>query len=373
MSEGRLRLVGGRAVREVRRWVGHRDARGWPPYSRLLLLSDSPKWVLAYEMSEIAGVARRLGICVADSRLHAYVRRQSVFYASQFGLLNGRQYRQPNRLATAYFHGKPGTGVAEFDRAFEALRGCHDRLDRVQVSHREMRDIVLSSGIDAAKVHLIPIAVDPRLFSSRTAAQKAAAREALGIPAGAAVVGSFQKDGVGWGDGDEPKLVKGPDVFLAAIDLLRREVPDLFVLLSGPSRGFVRCGLERMNVPYRHEFPADPRAVVPLYHALDVYLVSSRQEGGPKAVLESMATGVPLVTTRVGQATDLVRHGENGWMVDVEDAAGLARWAAHALSAGPALDAVVAEGRRAAEANSYETQLPAWARFFDGFVDRVSA
>ena len=112
---------------------------------------------------------------------------------------------------------------------------------------------------------------------------------------------------------------------------------------------------------------------MPLYHALDVYLVSSRQEGGPKAVLESMAVGVPLVTTRVGQATDLVRHGENGWMVDVEDAAGLARWAAHALSAGPALDAVVAEGRRAAEANSYETQLPAWARFFDGFVDRVSA
>ena len=143
MSEGKLRLVGGRAVREVRRWVGHRDARGWPPYSRLLLLSDSPKWVLAYEMSELAGVARRLGICVADSRLHAYVRRQSVFYASQFALLNGRQYRQPNRLATAYFHGKPGTGVAEFDRAFEALRGCHDRLDRVQVSHREMRDIVL--------------------------------------------------------------------------------------------------------------------------------------------------------------------------------------------------------------------------------------
>ena len=96
---------------------------------------------------------------------------------ASLALLNGRQYRQPNRLATAYFHGKPGTGVAEFDRAFEALRGCHDRLDRVQVSHREMRDIVLSSGIDAAKVHLIPIAVDPRaLLLADSAAEGRRAR-----------------------------------------------------------------------------------------------------------------------------------------------------------------------------------------------------
>ena len=36
-----------------------------------------------------------------------------------------------------------------------------------------------------------------------------------------------------------------------------------------------------------------------------------------------MAVGVPLVTTRVGQAADLVRHGENGWMVDAEDVDGL--------------------------------------------------
>jgi glycosyltransferase involved in cell wall biosynthesis len=170
-----------------------------------------------------------------------------------------------------------------------------------------------------------------------------------------------------------PKMVKGPDILLATVDLLRRELPGLFVLLSGPSRGFVRRGLERMNVPYRHEFPADPRAVAPLYHALDAYLVSSRQEGGPKAVLESMATGVPLVTTRVGQAGDLVRHGENGWMVDVEDAAGLARWIVHAVGGGSHLETVVAEGRRTAEGNSYELQLPAWAQFFDGFVDRAPA
>jgi glycosyltransferase involved in cell wall biosynthesis len=48
------------------------------------------------------------------------------------------------------------------------------------------------------------------------------------------------------------------------------------------------------------------------YHALDLYLVTSRNEGGPKSVLESMASGVPLVTTAVGMAPDVVLDGING-------------------------------------------------------------
>ena len=61
-----------------------------------------------------------------------------------------------------------------------------------------------------------------------------------------------------------------------------------------------------------------------LYSALDAYVVPSRQEGGPKSVLEAMASGVPIVSTRVGQATELIRDGENGRLVEVEDAEALA-------------------------------------------------
>src|SRR5262249_42944061 len=139
------------------------------------------------------------------------------------------------------------------------------------------------------------------------------------------VVGSLVKDGVGWGDGLEPKLIKGPDVLLETIELLKPCIPELFVLLTGPARGFVEAGLERLGVPHAHTAVAAEQ-LPNVYRTLDVCLVGSRQEGGPKAVLESMASGVPLVTTRVGQAMDLVRNGENGFIVDVEDAAGLAGW-----------------------------------------------
>jgi glycosyltransferase involved in cell wall biosynthesis len=185
------------------------------------------------------------------------------------------------------------------------------------------------------------------------------------------VVGSFQKDGVGWGAGDEPKRVKGPDVFLDVIDKLRRDVPDLFVLLSGPARGFVTAGLRRQGVPFAHSYLPDPRALAPLYHAIDVYVVASRQEGGPKAVLEGMASGIAMVTTRVGQAIDLVRHRQNGWIVDVEDVDGLAHWAAEVLLNGAPAGVLDAAYQTALE-NSYDAQLGLWESFLEGFVERRS-
>jgi glycosyltransferase involved in cell wall biosynthesis len=166
----------------------------------------------------------------------------------------------------------------------------------------------------------------------------------------------------------EPKMIKGADIFLRTIELLQQKVPELFVLLSGPARGYVKAGLERLGVPYRHVFLKYYPEVGRLFHALDVYIVSSRQEGGPKAVLESMASGVPIVTTRVGQAMDLVRHDGNGWMVDVNDAEALAHWTEYVIHHYSSLADVVRKGRQTAEANSYESQIPLWRNFMNGFV-----
>jgi glycosyltransferase involved in cell wall biosynthesis len=199
-------------------------------------------------------------------------------------------------------------------------------------------------------------------------AARRAARARLGLPETAFVVGSFSKDGVGMGEGLEPKLVKGPDVLLDALSRLRGRVPQLQLLLSAPARGYVKAGLERLGVPYRHAPVRAYRELSPLYHACDVCLAASRQEGGPKSVLEAMASGVPVVTTRVGQAGELVSHGENGFLVEVEDAEGLARWTERVHSGGLELEQVVAAARRTAEANAYAEQTPLWREFMRGFV-----
>ena len=150
---------------------------------------------------------------------------------------------------------------------------------------------------------------------SRCATERAsaAARRAFGLPESAFVVGSFQKDGVGWGEGLEPKLIKGPDVL---VDTARRGSRARPRARASSSRGR-RAGTSgpgssgsgsRIGT---RSCPTSTRSRRRTRRSTSA-LVASRDEGGPRAVLESMATGVPLVTTRVGQAADLVEHGVNG-------------------------------------------------------------
>jgi hypothetical protein len=56
-----------------------------------------------------------------------------------------------------------------------------------------------------------------------------------------------------------------------------------------------------------------------LYSALDVYLLTSRVEGGPCTVFEAMACETAVVSTRVGAVPNLIIDGVNGYSADVDD------------------------------------------------------
>jgi glycosyltransferase involved in cell wall biosynthesis len=341
----------------------------WQPYSRLILVSDTASWVIDEEMRAISAVAASLGIKVAAAHWERGSRRQAIFYGSQFYLLSDDWLRSSHRTGVAYFHGKPGTGVQEFDELFNKVKRHHDRLARIQVSHSEMRDILLTTDIAPEKLHLIPIGINPALFKAQTPELKKQFRDQFGIPQSATVVGSFQKDGVGWGDGLEPKLIKGPDIFVKAMTALKSRIPELYVVLSGPARGYVKAGLEKQGISYRHFNLPRYADIGELFQTLDLYMITSRQEGGPKAVLESMASGVPLVTTRVGQAMDMVRHGENGWMTDIDNVEGLVHWAQWSLEHPAERSRAVTAGLMTASVNGYSRQAPLWKKFLEGFVE----
>ncbi len=59
-----------------------------------------------------------------------------------------------------------------------------------------------------------------------------------------------------------------------------------------------------------------PVEMLEFYRSIDIYLCASRSEGTPNPCLEAAACGVPLVTTRVGNMPELVRHGVNGLFVE---------------------------------------------------------
>ncbi len=335
----------------------------WKPYSHLLIVTDKAGWVLDEEAKSLAKICQRLGLKSVVTKKVRFNISQLVHYTSQFALLDENIYQSRHRISIDYFHGK-GEQSESLKKCFEALQKHHSQISRVRVSNYEMEQHIKSSGINPEKVMRIPIGIDTDLFTNQSREKRLEARKKLNLPAEAVVIGSFQKDGVGWGEGLEPKLIKGPDIFLKVVENLKLETGNLFVLLSGPSRGYVKNGLDKMGVPYQHHYLEDYAQVSELYDALDLYLVTSREEGGPKACLESMAKGVPLVTTAVGQCADLVKSGENAMMTSIDDIDGLSTLAGQVLGNKALQTSLIQAGYKTAQDNSYQAQLPLWKNYF---------
>jgi glycosyltransferase involved in cell wall biosynthesis len=343
----------------------------WPESSRLFVLGDDIGWSIDDDRARLTATARRLGYEVAPSSWAGFAKKQAVFNPSHFDALRPRWTESSHRLGLSYFHGRPGTdGYPEFDEAFDRLRRHADRIERVHVTHAEMHELAITAGVPASNVFRIPIGVEVERFPLGDAAARAESRGLLGLPESAFVVGSFVKDGVGLGLGSEPKLLKGPDILVATLDRLRSAIPELFVLLTGLSRGYVLSELERLGVPHRHVYLRSRDELARAYHALDAYLVTSRQEGGPKASLEAPAAGVPLVTTRVGQAQELLVDEAEALLADVDDVDALSAAVQRVYDDAALASRLRTAARAKAETLSDERLDTRWEGLLDGFVRR---
>lgn len=58
---------------------------------------------------------------------------------------------------------------------------------------------------------------------------------------------------------------------------------------------------------------------------MDIYVQPSRFEGIPNSVLEAMASGLPVIATNVGGLHEIVEDGKTGFLVDLDNEAGLIR------------------------------------------------
>ena len=175
---------------------------------------------------------------------------------------------------------------------------------------------LLKWGVPQKKMVKIPLGVNTRLFNLPSSFQRKSIRKILGISKECVVIGSFQKDGLGWKDGLDPKFIKGPDLFVSTLKLLSSWGYPVYALLTGPARGYVKRELEKSGIPYFHTYPKNHHDLISLYHALDLYLITSREEGGPMGLLESIACGTPVASTNVGMASDIISDKITGVLAD---------------------------------------------------------
>lgn len=317
-----------------RSWFGNVISSGTAkPHSLLIYVTGPRDWVTKQVGVDITKCLNNQKLLKAKtSTSYQGARNQIVHFGSRDIFLPDawKKVDPSNKIIFTWFHGDEGDEDPTNLAMIKALPEASKKADIVHTSCNISKENLLGWGVPQDKLVVVPLGIDLDIFRPVSLEQKVSIRKELGLPPDKIIIGSFQKDGAGWGEGLEPKWVKGPDIFITVIERLKTDY-DIFVLLIGPARGYIKRELDRIGVPYKHFFLRNYREIPRYYNALDLYLVTSRAEGGPKAILESMATGVPLVSTRVGMAPDIVKDGDNGLLVEVEDEETLAEKAAKCI------------------------------------------
>jgi glycosyltransferase involved in cell wall biosynthesis len=118
---------------------------------------------------------------------------------------------------------------------------------------------------------------------------------------------------------------KGYDLLIRAAEKVR--VPFLLLLLGeGKEEGRLRGLAERLGIGGRVVFAGFRRNPYPYLRGASVFVLPSRYEGFPNALVEAMALGLPCVATRCPTGPEeIVTHGEDGLLVPVEDPEGIAQ------------------------------------------------
>jgi glycosyltransferase involved in cell wall biosynthesis len=175
----------------------------------------------------------------------------------------------------------------------------------------EVRQRLLESGVPQEQIRIIPNGIDLRPFTLER-----------------------RTDPVDWSQ-DRPAVVgivarlsaeKGVDLFLRAAAQVADTISyaRFVVVGDGPDREELEALIDQLKLRpfvsmlgHRNDMPAQ-------YASFDLLVSTSRKEGLPIAILEAMASGLPLVATAVGDVVNVVRNGETGILLPSGDPGALA-------------------------------------------------
>ncbi len=184
-----------------------------------------------------------------------------------------------------------------------------DRSSALTVCTRAWKNYLAQHASTQIEITVVPHGVDNHFFQRRNVR-----RQRFGIPPDRFVVGLVGSKG-----SDRDNGRKGIDIFLGVARQAAASLPNIHFLLGGPGweeelAQLTAAGVSASATGWirRSDLPF-------LYSALDVYLLTSRVEGGPCTVFEAMSCGTPVVATRVGAVPELIIDGVNGYSADVDD------------------------------------------------------
>lgn len=189
-----------------------------------------------------------------------------------------------------------------------------DRSSALTVCTRGWKEYLDARVSGQIPVTIVPHGVDAMFFQ-----RKVVRPRHFGIPPGRFVLGF-----VGTKGSDSDRGRKGTDVLLDVVRKAAVRLPNLHVVIGGPGWEKELAELKALGISASATGYIRKSDLPALYSAIDVYLLTSRVEGGPCTVFEAMACETAVVSTRVGAVPELIVDGVNGYSAEVDDSESLA-------------------------------------------------
>ena len=294
-------------------------ARGEESLLGCFLNSGSPSLQL-HERAEAGGIASHLIPCSGQVDWSAVTAIRKLVTSSGADIVHSHNFKSDVYTYFALCNsGIPLVATCHtwYDTDFfVTMYGKVDRLalrrfSRVVAVSSAVRQRLLQSGVRAERIRDVRNGIDLRPFEEARAS-----------------LGSMKAD-----DGLLVGLIgrlaweKGVDVFLEAAALVLSEFGAVrFVIVGeGPDREKLEQSIRDGGVE-GHVLLLGRREDLPgIYASLDIMVSASRQEGLPMAILEGMASSLPIIATTVGEVPTVVKDGDTGILVPPEDPRRLAQ------------------------------------------------
>ncbi len=303
-----------------------------------------PVHVLARRPGVDWGCAHRLARCLSEERvdlLHAH-QYAPFFYSVMARLL----HRRPPLLFTEH-----GRDYPDYPRPKRMLvnRLLLERRDRVvAVGHAVRQALLRNEGFGSGRVAVIYNGVELSSHGQNGSGRDAVRRE-LGIGARDLLLLQVAR----------LNYLKDHLTAVRTMAQVVRQRPDARLLLvgDGEERPRIEHEIARLNLSDVVRIMGRRDDVGRLLPAADLFLLTSLTEGIPLTLIEAMAAGLPVVSTRVGGVAEVVDEGATGLLAPPGQADALARHLLR-LAGNPALRSVMGRrGRERAHALFAERQM----------------
>jgi len=173
----------------------------------------------------------------------------------------------------------------------------------------------LSLGITSKNLKYIPNGVDSKIF--HPACKSDYLHSKINVEPGTPLIGFIGR----------LSYEKGPEVFLRAAKIAHAKIPAChFVLVGeGPMRERLEHEISALGLSGFVHLAGLQGNMPKIYSSLELSVSTSYSEGMPLAVIEAMASGLPVIATQVGGVVDVIEVGVTGFLNMPGDDEGVAR------------------------------------------------